>query len=102
MTWLWISLGVAAGLAGIALLTAYICFRMAFYADRRPKPQTDEIDIPEGEVYEPYRPDMERWAREVRQMPCQNFCITSFDGLKLCGKYYEYAPDAPIELMFHG
>ena len=102
MTWLWISLGVAAGLAGIALLTAYICFRMAFYADRRPKPQTDEIDIPEGEVYEPYRPDMERWAMEVRQMPCQNFCITSFDGLKLCGKYYEYAPDAPIELMFHG
>ena len=31
-----------------------------------------------------------------------NLVITSFDGLKLRGKYYEYAPGAPIELMFHG
>ena len=28
--------------------------------------------------------------------------ITSFDGLTLYGKFYEYAPGAPIELMFHG
>ena len=28
--------------------------------------------------------------------------ITSFDGLTLRGKYYEFAPGAPIELMFHG
>jgi fermentation-respiration switch protein FrsA (DUF1100 family) len=28
--------------------------------------------------------------------------ITSFDGLVLRGRYYEYAPGAPIELMLHG
>ena len=35
-------------------------------------------------------------------MPQQQFTVTSFDGLKLVGNYYEYAPGAPIELMFHG
>ena len=35
-------------------------------------------------------------------MPHEHFSIRSFDGLTLRGNYYEYAPDAPIELMFHG
>jgi len=38
----------------------------------------------------------------MRAMPHEDVQITSFDGLTLCGKYYEYAPSAPIELMFHG
>jgi pimeloyl-ACP methyl ester carboxylesterase len=28
--------------------------------------------------------------------------ITSFDNLKLRGYYYEYSPDSPLELIFHG
>ena len=35
-------------------------------------------------------------------MEQEDLWITSFDGLLLHGKYYEYAPGAPIELMFHG
>ena len=35
-------------------------------------------------------------------MPHEEFEITAFDGLKLRAKFYEYAPGAPIELMFHG
>ena len=35
-------------------------------------------------------------------MPCEKVEITSHDGLTLRGKFYEYAPGAPIELMFHG
>ena len=35
-------------------------------------------------------------------MPCQEVSVTSFDGLTLRGRFYEYAPGAPIELMFHG
>ena len=35
-------------------------------------------------------------------MPREDMYITSFDGLKLHGRYYEYAPGAPIELMMHG
>ena len=35
-------------------------------------------------------------------MPHEDFYITSFDGTKLHGRFYEYTPGAPIELMFHG
>lgn len=88
-------------LAAIVLI-AYICYRMAFYAPRKKRPDPDVIDIPEGEIYEPFRPKMEGWAREARAMEHEDFQITSFDGLKLTGRFFEYAPGAPIELMFHG
>ena len=84
------------------LAVSYICYRIAFYAPRKAKPQTDEVELPDGEIYEEYREDFERWAREVRAMPREDMYITAFDGLRLHGHYYEYAPGAPIELMFHG
>ena len=95
---LWILLG----LIGIILLAAYCCYRMAFYAPSCADPDSEVIEIPEGAEYEPFREDMERWVREIRQMPHQVFYIKSRDGLTLRGKFYEYAPGAPIELMFHG
>ncbi len=93
--WSLLTLGV------LTLLIAYICYRMAFYAPPR-KPMGDKIDIPVGEIYEPYRESMERWAREVRALPSEEFQIKSHDGLTLYAHFYEYAPGAPIELMFHG
>ncbi len=98
----WIIVGVVIVLALIILLISYLCFRMAFYSPDRPAIPSDDIDIPEGEIYEPFREDMERWARNLRAMPHEEMSITSFDGLTLRGKFYEYAPNAPIELMFHG
>ena len=101
MKLLWI-IPAALGLCALlALLTSYICFRMAFYVPKR-KPKGDEIEIPEGEIYEVFREKMENWVRSVRAMPHEDMEIQSFDGLTLRGKYYEYAPGAPIELMFHG
>ena len=95
---LWILMGLAAAV----LLAAYICYRMAFHAVRKEAPKTDAIEIPEGEIYEVFRTEMETWAREVRAMPRQEFSITAFDGTPLYGKFFEYKPGAPIELMFHG
>ena len=79
-----------------------ICFRMAFYV---PKPKDGihpEVPLPNDEIYAPYREQMDAWAQEVRNMPHEHFTITSFDDLVLHGNFYEYAPGAPIELMFHG
>ena len=95
---LWFALGLAA----ICLLISYGCYRMAYYAPPRKTRQTDEIEIPSGEIYEVHREKMENWARKMRAMPHEEFEITAFDGLKLRAKFYEYAPGAPIELMFHG
>ena len=82
------------------LLIAWVCYRMAFYAVRQNS--AEEFPIPKGTEYEPFRETMIGWMKEVRTLPVENFYIRSFDGLKLHGKYYEYAPGAPIELMFHG
>ena len=102
MAVMYISLSVVAFLITAVLVISYICFRMAFYVKESDKIPKEEYPIPEGEIYEPYRDKMVGWMKEVRAMPCQEFHIRSFDGLNLSGKYYEYAPGAIIEIMFHG
>lgn len=89
-------------LAVVVLLVSYICFRMAFYVKEKKIIGPDEFPIPEGPIYEPFREQMVAWMKEVRALPHRDFQIRSHDGLKLWGKFYEYAPGAPIELMFHG
>lgn len=86
----------------LAAAIAYICFRMAFYNPKPKDVDPERIPIPDGEIYEPFRERMEGWVRWTRSLPREDVEITSFDGLKLRGKYYEYAPGAPMELMFHG
>lgn len=86
----------------IILITSYICFRLAFYVKREPLSNNDDFQIPPGKIYEPYREQMVGWMKEVRQIPYEEFSIVSFDGLRLFAKYYEFAPGAPIEIMFHG
>ena len=95
---LWILLALAA----IVLLISFICYRIVFYAKRETPLGPDEYDIPRGEIYEPYRDAMIGWQKSVRAMPHEDVTVTSFDRLKLWGTYYEYAPGAVTELMFHG
>ena len=98
MVIVWILLGLAA----ICLIISYICFRITFYVPKKIIIGPDDYPIPDGEIYEPYREQMVAWMKEVRQLPCREITTTSQDGLTLYGKYYEYSPNAPVELMFHG
>ncbi len=89
-------------LAALFFVITWVCFRMAFYmTDKQKKPQT-EYDIPDGEIYEPYRDRMVEWIKQTRALPCREMSIVTDDGLTLRGKFYEYKPGAPIELMFPG
>jgi len=58
----WIAAGVAAFLLIATMVIAFICYRMAFYAKRSSTPATDAIDFPEGDIYVPFYPAMEKWA----------------------------------------
>lgn len=98
----WIVGAVLAGVVGLLFLAAFICFRLAFWAVEEVASDTEEYPIPPGKIYEPFRETMVSWMKEVRALPYEAVSIVSFDGLTLRGKYYEYAPGAPIELMFHG
>lgn len=102
MKLVWIWLGLAALMCLLTVLGAYICYRMAFYSPKRKPKDPDMIEIPVGEIYEVYRESMEKWAKMTRAMPHEDVEVISFDGLTLRGKFYEYAPGAPIELMLHG
>lgn len=98
---LWI-VGIALSLSLIALITAFICYMRVFYSPKRKPVGPDEFPLPPGEIYEPHYDDMIAWMKEIRAMPHEHITIKSHDGLTLSGDYYEYAPGAPIELLFHG
>lgn len=93
---------ILAGMLLLCLCICLYCFYTGFYASRKKPADPNEIQTPVGKIYDPYRASMENWIREVRAMPHEEFFIKSFDGLTLHGNFYEYAPGAPIELMFHG
>ncbi|MBQ7351912.1 MAG: alpha/beta hydrolase [Clostridia bacterium] len=96
---------IAIGLFTILLLTlsiSYYCYRRVFRAPKRKNLGEDEFEIPDGEVYLPFKDAMIDWIKKVRAMPHEDLSITSIDGLTLKGKYYECKKGAPIELLFHG
>lgn len=98
----WIIMGAVLFFLIATLVISYYCFHEAFYANRKQITNPDEYDIPPGKIYEPFRNTMITWMKEVRNMNPEEFSVVSFDGLTLRGKFYEYSPGAPIELMFHG
>ena len=102
MSLIWSLVIAALILILVVFLICLYCFRVGFYSPpRKPLPE-GIIEFPEGEIYEPYYDSMRRWAEEARAMNPKSFQIQSFDGLNLRGKFYEFQPGAPIELMFHG
>lgn len=84
----------------VVLVTSLVCFLKIFYTSRREK--WPEYPVPVGEIYEPYYEQMIQWIKEARALPHTEVSIRSFDGLKLCGTYYEFEKGAPIDILFHG
>lgn len=97
----WIIGAVATSTVLVALI-AFICFYRVFYSPRRKPLGEDQYEIPQGAIYEPHREEMVAWIKQTRSMPREDMEITSFDGLTLRGKYYEYRAGAPVEILFHG
>jgi len=99
---LWIILGAIGTLVTLAFLLTLYCFFKVFYSPKRTLPGPDEYPIPDGEIYEAHREQITEWTKEIRAANFERFYIKSFDGLTLSGKYFEYAPGAPLEILFHG
>ena len=98
---MWI-LYVLLALVTLFFAVTFVCFRLTFYVTDNQKQPKTEYDIPDGDIYEPYRDRMVQWIKETRALPCREITIQSADGLNLRGKFYEYDENAPIELMFPG
>lgn len=99
---IWTVLLCLLGLIAIALITSAVCFFKVFYSPKRKPIAEEDFDLPPGKEYEPFYPQMIEWTKRCRATPHKNVEIKTFDGLTLRGRYYEFSPDAPIEIMMHG
>lgn len=101
MYWI-IPLSVLLGLVILTLGISLYCFFRIFYSPKRRHPKDDEYPTPRGRAYDPYRDEMIEWTKSIRAMERRAVSVSSYDGLKLVGYYYECKKGAPIEILFHG
>lgn len=96
---LWWLLGVAVVLA-LVLWASRFCYRIAFY--NRNDGDHDPFAMPPGEQYEVFAEDMRAYITELNEITFEPVYITSRDGLRLFGRYYNFKDNAPVQLQFHG
>lgn len=82
-----------------ALIGMFIAYYNVFFS---PYPNSDEIEV------KPFLDDMDIFngikeqAKKLSKVPCTRVQTTSYDGLKLSGRYYHQSDDAPLCICFHG
>lgn len=82
------------------LIGAFIVYRMVFGRDDKRIGPPEEF--PDTEFYTPYAEEMTRNIKAFLDIPYEDVYTTSFDGLKLYGKFYEGQKDKPVIIFFHG
>jgi len=83
----------------LTFIISFVCFYLAFYVPKNPKKALHLFDYG---MLAPYKDQLSKWREETEHTPHTEVEITSYDGLKLCGKFYEFEADAPVELLMHG
>ena len=82
------------------LISLYVLYDVIFSSNKRY--MGDEHDLPSGEQYEPYHETITSCVKQVLEVPFEEVFVTSFDGLKLAGRYYHLRDNAPLIIFFHG
>lgn len=90
----------ALALVGAVLCAAYVTFRIVFRSPNRT--QNDDFCIPPSEQTEPLRDEIREMIRTLNAVPYERVGVTSFDGLRLNGRYYHKRDGAPVAILFHG
>lgn len=84
----------------LLLAVGWYAYKIAFYS---PKKAHQQPPPPlEGTAFEPYREEIVRLYRQIRDRECEMVRITAFDGLTLSGRYYHVKDGAPLDIGFHG
>ncbi|MDY3025614.1 MAG: hypothetical protein SOR74_01760 [Candidatus Faecivicinus sp.] len=95
-----ISIGIPLIAAAAVLALSHLLYRLAFVV-RRAK-TLDPRRVPRSEQYAPLRERMLSMIDSAAAIPFQPVETQSTDGLTLRGRYYETAPGAPMQILFHG
>ena len=91
---------VIATLVVIFIIMTVGIFIFTFYSPAGKR--TDDHAFPEGPGYDPYKEEALGLIDELLERPCEEIFITSFDGLRLRGRYYHTADWAPLAICCHG
>lgn len=84
----------------VILLAAYTVFRMIFHSPN--KTQNDDLSLSPSEQTDPLRETIFGMIRALNGIPYERVSVTSFDGLRLSGRYYHRKDGAPLAILFHG
>jgi len=98
-----IYLAIAAAVLFLLLVIGlWIIYDMAFAAKRSRHPAPDEMPPKDDEQYAPYGRMLRENVRRLDAVPYESVEITSFDGLRLRGRFYDAGKSAPVAILFHG
>ena len=81
---------------------ACVCFFKTFYSPKSRKKMKNKVVDKASDIFIKNIDKLHAWKDEVASYPYEDVYITSFDGLKLHGKYYKVHENAPFEIFFHG
>ena len=88
------------GIAGVILLAGFLLCRYAFASPRGN--QNVDLALPPFPQMDPYRETIRAMINDLNARPYEEVYITSYDGLRLRGRYYHSADGAPLVICFHG
>ena len=91
---------LCAAAAALLLLISYIVYRIAFYSPNGH--QNDDFNIMDTPQMDVFREKSLEMIRVAHDRPFERVYITSFDGLRLAGRYYHQKDGAPLSICFHG
>lgn len=87
-------------LTAAALTIAGYTYYIAFYSPPAHRRRAD--DLPDTDQYNVFKKDNLKRIARLSAEEHEEVAITSFDGLRLTGKYYHRHPGAPVAICFHG
>ncbi|MBR5981898.1 MAG: alpha/beta fold hydrolase [Firmicutes bacterium] len=90
----------ATSVASGALAGLYAIYRIAFHSPKGN--QNDDFEYRFTDQTRPMSYKIFRMIGEMHAKEYEKVSVTSFDGLKLAGRYYEVAKGAPLCICVHG
>ena len=86
MEWYYIASIILISIILLISLLSYILFLFTFYSKKK---KNKDFKLPPGKIYIPFKDRIIDSMKYTESLGSKDFYITSFDGLKLHGKYYE-------------
>lgn len=85
----------------LILAASYVCYRLTFLVPEQSREAL--FTMPDTEQYAPYAARMKQMISDAFALPYESVSISSYDGLRLFGKYYPAEKEsAPWLILFHG